>query len=104
MLYLVTDADIHLLGFLLELLNSSLVDATAFVDQMAGGRRLAGVDVTNDDNVDVSLLGTHGSQTEQPSPQINQHDKLSPIRYLSSMKFTENCTHESLFSVKIYFG
>jgi len=31
----------HLLRFLLELLNCSLVNATTFVDQMTGGRRLA---------------------------------------------------------------
>ena len=29
------------------------------VDQVAGGGRLAGVDVTDDDNVDMSLFLTH---------------------------------------------
>jgi len=48
----------HLLGFLLELLDGTLVDATALVDQVTGGGGLAGVDVSNDDNVDVSLLGS----------------------------------------------
>jgi len=49
----------HLLGFLLELLDDTLVDATAFVDEMAGGGRLSRVDVADDDDVDVQLLFTH---------------------------------------------
>ena len=49
----------HLLGFLLELFDSTLVNATALVDQVAGGGRLARVDVTNDDDVDVSLFLAH---------------------------------------------
>jgi len=49
----------HLLGFLLELLDDTLVDAAAFVDEMAGGGRLARVDVANDDDVDVQLFFTH---------------------------------------------
>jgi len=44
------------LGFLFELFNGSLVDATAFVDEMAGRGRLSGVDVTDDDNVDVNFF------------------------------------------------
>ena len=49
----------HLLGFLLELFDGTLVNATALVDQVAGGGRLARVDVTNDDDVDVSLFLAH---------------------------------------------
>merc|ERR1719220_314908 len=49
----------HLLGLLLELLDRSLVDTTALVDQMAGGGRLARVDVANDHDVDVNLLLNH---------------------------------------------
>ena len=41
-------------SFLLELLDSSLVDTTALVDQVTGGGRLTGVDVSNYD--DVNLL------------------------------------------------
>ena len=48
-----------LLGLLLELLDGPLVNSTALVDQMTSGGRLAGVDVTDDDNVDVSLFLTH---------------------------------------------
>merc|ERR1719334_2970580 len=49
----------HLLGFLLELLDDTLVDATAFVDEMAGGGRLARVDVADNDDVNVQLFFTH---------------------------------------------
>ena len=49
----------HLLGLLLELLDGPLVDATALVDQVAGGGRLAGVDVADDHDVDVNLLLNH---------------------------------------------
>ena len=48
-----------LLGLLLELLDGPLVDATALVDQVAGGGRLARVDVANDHDVDVNLLLDH---------------------------------------------
>jgi len=49
----------HLLGFLLELFDDTLVDSTAFVDEMAGRGRLARVDVTDNDDVDVELFFTH---------------------------------------------
>lgn len=42
-------------SLLLELLDSSLVDTTALVDKVTGGGRLTGVDVSDDD--DVNLLG-----------------------------------------------
>lgn len=41
----------ELLSLLLELLNGSLVDTTALVDQVTGGGRLTGVDVTDNNNV-----------------------------------------------------
>lgn len=46
-------------GFLLELLDGTLVDTTALVDQVTGGGRLAGVDVADNDHVNVHLLLTH---------------------------------------------
>lgn len=49
----------HFLGLLLELLDGTLVDTTAFVDQVTGGRGLAGVDVSDHDNVNVDLFLTH---------------------------------------------
>ena len=48
-----------LLSFLLELLDNTFVDAAAFVDEMASGGRFSGVDMTDDDNVDVELFFTH---------------------------------------------
>lgn len=41
---------------LLELLNGTSVNTTALVDQVTGGGGLAGVDVSDDDDVDVSAL------------------------------------------------
>jgi len=41
-------------GFLLELLDGSLVDTSALVDQVTGGGRLAGIDVSDDDDVNVT--------------------------------------------------
>lgn len=49
----------HFLGFLLELFDRTLVDTTAFVDQMAGSGRLARIDVSNYDNVNMSLFFSH---------------------------------------------
>ena len=49
----------YLLGLLLKLLNGSLVNATAFVDQMPSGGGLAGVYVANNHNVDVNLFLGH---------------------------------------------
>jgi len=46
----------HLLGLLLELLNGTLVDTTALVDQVTSGGGLAGIDVANDHNVDMDLF------------------------------------------------
>jgi hypothetical protein len=43
-------------GFLLELLDGTLVNTTALVDQVTSGGRLAGIDVADNDDVDVSLL------------------------------------------------
>ncbi len=38
----------ELSSFLLELLNGTLVDTTALVDEMAGGGRFTGIDVADD--------------------------------------------------------
>lgn len=46
----------ELSGFLLELLDGTLVDTTALVDQVTGSGRLAGIDVADNDDVDVSLV------------------------------------------------
>jgi len=49
----------HFGGFLLELFDSSLVDTTAFVDQVTGGGRFTGIDVTDNNNVDVGFCFSH---------------------------------------------
>jgi hypothetical protein len=50
----------HFGGFLLEFLDGSLVDTTAFVDQMTGRGRFTGIDVADNDNIDMSLCFSHG--------------------------------------------
>lgn len=45
-------------GFLLELFNGSLVDTTTLVDQVTGGGGLSGIDVADNDDVNVNLLLT----------------------------------------------
>ena len=47
-------------GLLLELLNGSLVDTSALVNQVTSGGGLARVDVADDNNVDMSLFLAHG--------------------------------------------
>jgi len=49
----------HFLGLLLELLNGTLVNTSALVDQVSGGCRLARVDVANDHDVDMNLFLAH---------------------------------------------
>lgn len=50
---------IYLLGFLLKLLNGTLVNTTAFVNQMASRSGFARIDMSNDDNINMNLLFTH---------------------------------------------
>ena len=50
----------NLLRFLLELLDRSLVDTAAFVDEMAGGGGFPGVYVADNHDIDVNLLLRHG--------------------------------------------
>ena len=60
----------ELSGFLLELLNGTLVNTTALVDQVTGGGRLSGVDVTDDDDVQVSLVFLTAEGKEQRVSQL----------------------------------
>jgi hypothetical protein len=46
-------------GFLLELLDGTLVNTTALVNQVTSSGGLARIDVTNDDDVNVSLFLTY---------------------------------------------
>mmetsp|Transcript_25162 Transcript_25162/g.40856 ORF Transcript_25162/g.40856 Transcript_25162/m.40856 type:complete len:524 (+) Transcript_25162:185-1756(+) len=49
----------ELSSLLLELLNGTLINTTAFVDQMTSGGGLAGIDVTDDHKVHVNLFLSH---------------------------------------------
>merc|ERR1719273_1382055 len=51
----------HLLSFLLELLNGSLVDTSTLVDEMTGGGGLTRVHVANHHDVDMDLFLSHGA-------------------------------------------
>ena len=50
---------LRLLSLLLELLDRSLIDTAALEDQVAGGGGLAGIDVTDDDDVELLLILGH---------------------------------------------
>jgi len=51
----------HLGGLLLEFLDRSLVDTTAFVDQMTGGGGFTGIDVADNHNVNMEQIRlSHG--------------------------------------------
>merc|ERR1712156_1016446 len=54
----------RLLGLLLELLDGSLVNSTALVDQVTGGGGLARVHVADNHNVDVGLFLSHSGSLE----------------------------------------
>ena len=49
----------ELSSLLLELLDGTLVDTTALVDQVTGCRTLTRVDVADDDGVNVCLVFSH---------------------------------------------
>lgn len=44
------------ISYLLELLDGTLVNTTALVDQVTGSGGLAGIDVADNDDVNVKLL------------------------------------------------
>ncbi len=50
---------VHLSCLLLELLDDTLVNASQLVNQVTSGGGLAGVDMSNDHNVQMSLFLTH---------------------------------------------
>ncbi len=45
-------------SYLLELLDGTLVNTSALVDQVTGGGGLSGIDVADNDDVEVKLLLT----------------------------------------------
>ncbi len=50
---------VHLSCLLLELLNDTLVNTSQLVNQVTSGGGLAGVDMSNNHNVQMSLFLTH---------------------------------------------
>ena len=56
-------------GFLLELFDGTLVDTAALVDQVTGGGRFSGVDVTN--NYEQAQLGVGNEGRSVPTDDIN---------------------------------
>jgi hypothetical protein len=48
--------NVEWMNYLLELLDGTLVNTTALVDQVTSGGRLAGIDVADNDDVDVGTL------------------------------------------------
>ena len=79
----------HLLGFLLELFDGTFVDATALVDQVTSGGRLARVDVANDDDVDVNLFLSHpaGCETRYDLTLLKEWEVHIPDRLLGKAAF-----------------
>lgn len=61
---------------LLELLDGTRVDTTALVDQVTGGGRLAGIDVADNDDVDVGLVFlTVGGVKSAPIQDEEEHSR-----------------------------
>lgn len=50
----------YLLGFLLELVDCSFVDAATFVDQVTSSGRFSRIYVANDDDVNMLFFLRHG--------------------------------------------
>ena len=89
------------MGLLLKLLNCSSVDATTLVDQMTDGCRLARVDMSDNDNVDVSLLGTHVSQTVTV-PIGTSLENQYVLHYATSTKQARSDCWSFQSSLKLY--
>ena len=69
-----------LVGLLLELLDGTLIDTSALVDQVTGGGRLTGIDVSDDDNVDVGLLllgHSTISERNDARPRLNSNQTIN---------------------------
>lgn len=68
----------QLSSFLLELLDGTRVDTTALVDQVTGSGRLAGIDVADNDDVDVGLviLTVRGSAPGQVKSRVDRQGQV----------------------------
>lgn len=60
----------------LELLNGSLIDTSALVDQVTGGGGLTGIDVTDDNDVNVLLLDKMSKGTREPRRKNRRKAKI----------------------------
>ncbi len=69
---------VHFRRFLLEALYHSLVDSSQFVDEMTRGCRLAGVDMSDDHDIDMRLLLSHLARLSQNKPRVSTSLSLSP--------------------------
>ena len=66
----------HIGGFLLELLDGTLVNTSALVDQVTSGGGLSGIDMTDDNDVNVSLLLSHDERTnDEPKRTTGKKEK-----------------------------
>ena len=64
------------LGFLLELLQGSLVNTSAQVDEVTGGSGLSGIDVTDDDEVNMWFILGHLNVCEHERPWLKYSTKI----------------------------
>jgi len=62
----------HIGGILLELLDGTLVDTSELVDQVSSGGGLSGVDVSDDDDVNVVLFLSHSMQKREKGLDSNR--------------------------------
>ena len=53
-------------------LTLTLVDTTALIDKVTGSGRLAGIDVTNNNEVNVELFLTHLNKLEKPRVKCDE--------------------------------
>jgi hypothetical protein len=90
------------LSFLLELFNGSLINSTAFVNEVTGGRGFTGIDVTNDDNIDVNLFLSHCASRGKYSGitfrlTLRRYRRCRSLKELNRKKNSSNFLTSPLF-------
>jgi len=68
---------VHLSSLLLKALDHSLVDTPQLVDEMTSGSGLAGVDMSNDHDIDMRLLLSHFAKDLKPKPRRKEDNQYS---------------------------
>ncbi|KAH3661722.1 hypothetical protein OGAPHI_005900 [Ogataea philodendri] len=76
----------ELSSFLFKLLDGSLVDTTTLVDQVAGSGRFTRVDVTNNNDVNVSLFFSHCKLLTNPYDQMDDASISNSISTISKRR------------------